>query len=420
MRFRSAFLTIALLALAACANTIGVAGTPGTRDALAARDALDTPEGAMMIVIDDPRSERRRRGITSPGYTSSLAYQDDPALERAASRIVADHNLTLVSHWPLRNLAVHCLVVEAPALDAMKALGQDARVRWMQPFNEFATQSAALTAPISKDEQFKDEHSKEELAKAGLTAGDGLQRRSIKSLFSTLSEQGAGVKIAVVDTAIDESHPDLSASTVRQTNFAGQRGRPGIEEHGTAVVGLIAASSSNPEGIRGYANEADVRVLRACWQPEGKVVGKCNTLTLALALDAAIDLRPEVLNLSLTGGYDRVLEELLAVLLANGTIVIAAYDDQRSADARFPAARHGVVYAYGAANTHTQPPNYNGTLLSAPRHAMSLAPKAGYDLVSGHSIAAPQISALTARLIERQPDASRNHILSQLTNWLGT
>ena len=401
MLFRSIFLaslaTTLLFALGACAQTAGVAGSSFSPD------SVDAPDGAMMIVIDDPRSERRRRGVVSPGYTSSLAYHDDPALKRAADRIARDHDLTLVSHWPLRNLAVHCLVVEAPTTTAMQALDQDTRVRWMQPFNEFATQSVSAA----------------ELVKNTQTRAGAAERRSIKSLFSSLQEQGAGVKIAVVDTAIDASHPDLSTSMIKQTNFAGSRGRPGIEEHGTAVVGLIAANPLRPEGVQGFASEADVRVLRACWQPEGKTVGKCNTLTLALALDAAIDLQPQVLNLSLTGRYDRVLEELLAVLLERGTIVIAAYDDQRSAAKRFPASQPGVVYAYGAVDTDVQRFSNEGTVLSAPRHALSLAPKAGYDLVSGHSIAAPQISALAARLIEGQPEASRQQILTQLTNWLG-
>jgi len=98
-------------------------------------------------------------------------------------------------------------------------------------------------------------------------------------------------------------------------------------------------------------------------------------------LDAAIDLKPEVLNLSLTGGYDRVLEELLSVLLETGTIVIAAYDERRSPKARFPISQPGVVYAYGSVGANVQPVNDEGTVLSAPRHAMSLAPMAGYDLV---------------------------------------
>ncbi len=372
--------------LAGCASSASVVP--------AALTSLEAPEGAIMVVIDDPRSERRRRGIGSPGYSANLAYHDDPTLKRAADKLAVDHGLTLVSQWPLRNLAVHCLVVEAPSPQALQALQQDARVRWVQPFNEFATQSTTA-APVN------------------------VPKPNIRHWFSTLDGQGAGVTIAVVDTAIDQSHPDLSGSSIRQTNFAGSRGRPTEEEHGTAVVGLIAASASTPQGVTGFAREADVQVLRACWQLQGKLVGHCNTLTLALALDAAIDLEPAVLNLSLTGRYDRVLEELLGVLLDSGTIVIAAYDDERPQTERFPAARAGVVYAYGAANVNSSPQERSVNILNAPRHAMSLAPMAGYDLVSGHSIAAPHISALAARLIEGKPDASRDEIVGQLRSWLG-
>jgi len=286
-----------------------------------------------MIVIDDPRSERRRRGIGSPGYSANLAYHDDPTLKRAAERLALDHDLTLVSQWPLRNLAVHCLVVEVPSPQALQALQQDSRVRWLQPFNEFSTQSVTTSPP-------------------------SITKPNIRQLFSSLDEQGAGVTIAVVDTAIDQSHPDLSGSSIRQTNFAGSRGRPTEEEHGTAVVGLIAAQASTPQGVTGFAREANVQVLRACWQPQGKVIGQCNTLTLALALDAAIDLEPAVLNLSLTGRYDRVLEELLGVLLETGTIVIAAYDDMpmaRQAQIRHPRITPPTFSMPHATQCHWRP-----------------------------------------------------------------
>ena len=213
--FRSILIAAMLLVLLGCVQSGDLASSAF------ASETLQAPKGALMIVIDDPRSERRRRGIGSPGYAASLAYQDDPALKRAAVRMATDHNLTLISHWPLRNLAVHCLVVEAPASSAMQALDHDDRVRWIQPFNEFDTQ--AVAGPVDG------------LASSAPSARTA-PRRSIRSLFSSISEQGAGVRIAVVDTAIDESHPDLSASTVQQTNFAGQRGRPGVEEHGTAAV----------------------------------------------------------------------------------------------------------------------------------------------------------------------------------------
>ena len=373
------------------------------------------PAGALMVVIADPRSERRRRGVGNPGYSTSLAYADDPALDRAARALARDHNLQLLAQWPLRNLAVHCLVVVPPTGSALTALQNDERVSWLQPFNEFSTEQA--TAATGSENAL--------LNNSGDNSGNN-SARPITDVFAEFNSQGDGVRIAVVDTSIDSSHPDLARSSVSQRNFAGSRGVLREEPHGTAVVGLIAAVPTTPDGLTGWANAADVRVLRACWQRDASTGGKCNTLTLALALDAAIDLQPDILNLSLTGGYDRVLEELLTVLLDRGTLVVAAWDEDRALDQRFPSDRTGVIYAYGRSTAEPADlrpaamPAPAGAVLRAPRHALSLKPMAGYDLVSGHSIAAPHISALAARLVNRRPEADRQQILRELEQLLGS
>lgn len=346
--------------------------------------------GAMVVVIDDPRSERRQRGGAGPGYSARLAYQDDPALRRAAARIANDYGLRVLQQWPLDSLGVHCFVITAPTPGVLAELSADERVRWVQPFNEFDLQSApdaTTSGPVNRVADFR----------AGI------------------QERGKGVKIAVIDTSIDPTHPDFKSSTLSQQNFAGARGRPAREHHGTAVVGLIAAISATAKGVTGIAQDANVNVLRACWQASAGN-GKCNTLTLALALDAAVALQPDVVNLSLTGVADPVLQALVDLLLAQGSLVVAAYDDKRSASERFPQPREGVIYAYGTSDDST--PVTGANVLWAPRQALSLAPSAGYDLVSGHSIAAPQITAMAACLIERLPSAQRLEIMLQLDEWL--
>lgn len=342
---------------------------------------------ALVVVIDDPRGETRRRGI-GPGYAVRLSYEDDPLLHRRAEAIAVDHALSILAEWPLRNLGVHCFVVSKPSAQQVAALRDDNRVRWVQPFNEFSTQ-LARQAP-----------------------GDGA---IIERFMRQVSEGGDGVTIAVVDTAVDRAHPDLRRSDVSSQNFAGARGTPQGESHGTAVVGLISAVPQSSDGVAGLAQEANVHLLRGCWQDENNR-GRCNTLTLALALDAAVDLNPEVLNLSLSGSRDRILDELLGKLLDNGTLVVAAFDEKRKPAERFPSPRPGVVYAYGADSG--TPPAKLPNVFYAPRHAVSLAPMGAYDVVSGHSVATPQLAALAARLMDRHQDATRNQIVAALEQWL--
>lgn len=357
----------------------------------------------LMVVIDDPRSERSRRQLAGPGYSARLAYADDPALRRRTQAIASDYGLNVVSEWPLNSLDVHCFVITPPSADVLRRLTQDQRVRWVQPFNEFETRSQAQVSPASDN-------------------AEAITALNVARFAAMHPDRGRGARVAVVDTGVDQSHPDLSRSDLKLYNFVEDgRARKG-EAHGTAVVGLIAARPNSTRGVEGLAHNARVDVLRACWELPGGG-GKCNTLTLALALDAAIALGPDVLNLSLTGGYDRVLQALIEKLIAGGTLIVAAYDERRAPAARFPSPVSGVVYAYGDSAEPSPMPVAAASLaphavVAAPREAYTLVPMNQYGLVTGHSIAAPQVASMAACLMIQYPDMPRTDLLTRLTGWM--
>ena len=92
---------------------------------------------------------------------------------------------------------------------------------------------------------------------------------------------GEGVRVAVVDTAVEVDHPDLGGRVVLERSFV----PPGVEVgrvHGTAVAGVIAAGA-NGIGILGVAPKAELLILEACWSeasaPERGAV--CDSLSLA-------------------------------------------------------------------------------------------------------------------------------------------
>ncbi|MEO1575624.1 MAG: S8 family serine peptidase, partial [Pseudomonadota bacterium] len=267
--------TVVALMGACLLLTGGCASAPSVTSFAPVTESIE--DDALLIVINDPRGERRRRGV-GPGYRVTEAYADDPILARATTALASDYGLSVLEQWPLRNLGVHCFVVSRPAPEVVDAISADQRVKWLQPFNQFDLQSAAAAPGVQSADP------------------DCLLCRFARDVDSL----GQGVRIAVIDTAVDTTHPDLRDSRVDVRNFAGRRGNPAEEKHGTAVVGLIAARANGPKGLNGAAPDARVHLLRGCWQ-DGSGEGRCNTLTLALALDAAIDLEPDILNLSLTG-----------------------------------------------------------------------------------------------------------------------
>lgn len=335
---------------------------------------------AVLVVIDDPRPQRRRNALLGAGYQSRRNYDVDPLLMQSARSIADSYGTSVEYQWPIASIDAHCFVVlsDDPAT-LIDELNADARVRYAQPVNEFRTMSRA--------------------------AGDAATTPRARPADDVAPLTGRGQRIAVVDTLADIEHPDLPHDRVAQWDLVGpDRGLP-KERHGTAVLGLLAATPMNGIGIDGAAPQADFGVFRGCWQlSDDSAASTCDSVSLSLALQTAHEWGPDVVNLSLTGPRDRLLEEIVSKLLARGSVVVAAFDEQRDARERFPLSRPGVVYAYGIGTEGTAERD-TGSIAIGARDAFTLQPDAGYNVLSGHSMAAPVVSAHVALFRESMPDA---------------
>jgi subtilisin family serine protease len=345
----------------------------------------------MVLVIEDPRTVRRRFGAPGPGYSATINYAEDPILSRVSKQLVDEYQLVAADQWPLESLGVYCILVEGPATDTIDRLLKDPRVKWIQPFNEFDTQT-------SDAERQK------------------LSKSSVLLANTSLPNQGAGIDIIVIDTGLDRSHPAFDGSNISYENFVFNKSDSGMEIHGTAVTGLLSAGNLSQNNlVKGLVYRAKMHHYRGCWQdPLG--VGKCSTLTLALALDKAVQTNPNVLNLSLSGPEDKILEALISKLLEQGTVIVSAHDNNRTENDRFPLAREGVLYAFGMGQEPSAALSQNTFLAS--NSMISLSPMGNYDIFSGHSIAAPQISAITVSLLSKNPKINNHTIANRLKEWL--
>lgn len=382
LRLRILALVLAAAGLHACATTPATAPLP---DQFA--------DGSVIVVIDDPRSERRKRPLTGGNYRAALNYDVDPLLDSASRKIAASYDTAVTYQWPIQSLNVHCFVVQSDDPEALIArLNADSRVRFAQPVNTFFT------------------NAQDDSAAPVLSTKGGA---NIAQSFHGMNHFGLGQKIAVIDTGADLSHPDLLNARVFALDLVGPTRGFAQERHGTAVIGLIGAQH-NGIGIDGAAPAAQVGLFRGCWQLRANTGrAACDTVALALALEAAIEWQPDVLNLSLSGPRDLLLETFVQKIVDQGTVVVAAFDEQRADTARFPQPRTGVIYAYGT-STKMPASEDRHTVSFARSAAFTLQPDGRYDVVTGHSMAAPIVSAVAALTKEITPGASQATIRDQL------
>jgi subtilisin family serine protease len=317
------------------------------------------------------------------GYDSATAYTVSGRARSLADGLAADYGLLEVTGWPIATLRVHCILYRVPA-DRSRAtlLGQlaaDPRVKLAQPLQTFTTSTTGYNDPYV-----------------------GLQQsfREMSIAAAHQWSQGDGITVAVVDTGVDTSHPDLRGRVRQARNFVDRdRAQFQRDRHGTAVAGIIAAVANNGQGIVGVAPHVELLALKACWQRDASSDGAtCNSFTLALALAAAIDARADVINLSLVGPSDPLLAALAERATALGSIVVGAVPADGRVDG-FPAGVHGVLPVDMA-----EQPTPAASALSAPgREVLTLTPQGHYDFATGSSLAAAGVSGIVALMRARQP-----------------
>lgn len=379
MRLQAALCAgLVALALAGCAE-VPPLDAPAT---LASGAPADAEARVVIVAVDNVRADLPALAGASPGlYGRAARYVAGADARGLLAAVARDHGLAPLAEWPIELLHVHCATLLLPAgrsrETALDALRHDPRVHIAQPLQRFET----LAVPV--EPRYDDPY---------LPLQRGLQQLGV--LQAHRCARGRGARIAVVDTGVDTTHPDLDGARVEAANFVdADTARFQRDLHGTEVSGLIAARPGNARGIVGIAPDAQVFAAKACWERPGGPAA-CNSFTLARALAAAIDRGAQVINLSLGGPADELLTRLVSKALARGTVVVGARAPNGARDA-FPVGIAGVI-AVGDGE--------GGDGLAAPaRDVLTLTPGGRYDFASGSSLAAAQVSAIAALMLERRP-----------------
>ena len=201
------------------------------------------------------------------------------------------------------------------------------------------------------------------------------------------------VRVGLIDGGLDAQHPAFKGVEV---HLWGCRGAPVPSVHGTAVASLLGGQAGTPlvNGVVLYA--ADIY----CGQPAG---GAAEDVALSLAWMARE--RVAVVNVSLVGPANRVLERSVEALISKGYLVVAAVgNDGPAAPPLFPASYAGVVGVTGVTGKQrVLPEAAQGpqVMFAAPGAQVSAAQMGGgYSNVRGTSFAAPRVAFLLAQQMQ--------------------
>ena len=181
---------------------------------------------------------------------------------------------------------------------------------------------------------------------------------------------GSGAIVAVLDSGVLTSHPDLQSNLIGGYDFvsdpdmANDGGgidadpsdpgdsliQGGSTFHGSHVAGIVAALANNNVGLPGAAFYDNIKVmpLRVLGVRGGTLAGICEALRYAARLPNVSNTLPastaDIANLSLGGAsFSQFLQDCIDQVRAEGVIIVAAAGNAASSVPSYPAAHNGVV-----------------------------------------------------------------------------
>jgi thermitase len=247
---------------------------------------------------------------------------------------------------------------------------------------------------------------------------------------------GNAITVAVIDTGIDYTHPDLAGNYAGGIDYVTPDGDPMDDHgHGTHVSGTIAAAMNNltgtpaeEEGVVGVAPFARIRAYKVC-----DAAGNCSDFAIQQAIVQAVADGAKVINMSL-GGAERSqgLDDAVQLAWNAGVVIVAGAGNDGNTNLFYPAAFDHVISVGAFDEDHRRATfsNYgdwvdisapgNVILSTYPMNACAPSTVPGdigcYNWLSGTSMATPHVSGAAALVWSRGDVTSNQQVVDILLN----
>ncbi|MEQ4715247.1 S8 family serine peptidase [Nonomuraea sp. B19D2] len=223
--------------------------------------------------------------------------------------------------------------------------------------------------------------------------------------------RGERVTVAVIDSGIDPTHPQLRPYRFYDKTNTGTRDCVG---HGTAVAGIIAARPDARVPFAGVAPGVRLVVFKQTNEPTG------DPNVLAECIVQAADLGVDVINISMQTGNHPYLKNAIDYALAKDVVVVAAAGNidpskERNAQPIYPGSYPGVL-AVGAAGPDGKRADTSnnatpvGVLAPGTDITSTWTGKAYVNGQQGTSFAAPYVAGVAALIRARYPKLSQEQV----------
>ena len=228
------------------------------------------------------------------------------------------------------------------------------------------------------------------------------------------SYAGQGVKVAIIDTGIQYTHPDLDANYYGGYDFVNNDNDPMDDNgHGTHVSGIVAAEDDGAGviGVAPYAQLYGVKVLNS--------QGSGTYSDIVAGIDWATNNGMDVISMSLGGSVgDTALQQAMQNAYNAGIVIVAASGNDGLRSISYPA-KYSTAIAVGATDSNDNLASFSNygpeqEVVAPGVSIYSTYLGSTYQTLSGTSMATPMVTGTVALMLSKNPNLTPDQVRQYL------